>query len=215
MYAKSQEDLLDKSEINIVHDLIPFNVLIYFSIYLVLRNSMYNNHLPYYKERTTEDLDKGIKRYVILVTYLKWFGSHRTLPVGLIAKNSSEITDYINESKNEPTWKFKFRIKLLKMTLNLVMGLFCGLLRPRLDIRAPLNTTTTYAANTHKWKWTFLRYFDSSLLQCSTTKPAWQELGKLWNSYIYQQPPSCFFESCRKAVYASTITSEYFLEKAA
>jgi hypothetical protein len=34
---------------------------------------------------------------------LKWFGSHRTLPVGLIAKNSSEITDYINESKNEPT----------------------------------------------------------------------------------------------------------------
>ena len=132
MYAKSQEDLLDKSEINIVHDLIPFNVLTYFSIYLVLRNSMYNNHLPYYKERTTEDLDKGIKRYVILVTYLKRFGSHRALPVGLIAKNSSEITDYINESKNEPTWKFKFRIKLLKMTLNLVMGLFCGLLRPRL-----------------------------------------------------------------------------------
>ena len=103
MYAKSQEDLLDKSEINIVHDLIPFNVLIYFSIYLALRNSMYNNHLPYYKERTTEDLDKGIKRYVILVTYLKWFGSHRALPVGLIAKHCAKITDNINESKNEPT----------------------------------------------------------------------------------------------------------------
>ena len=158
---------------------------------------------------------QGDQTLMSLVTYLKWFGSHRALPVGLIAKNSSEITDYINESKNEPTWKFKFRIKLLKMTLNLVMGLFCGLLRPRLDIRAPLNTTTTYAANTHKWKWTFLRYFDSSLLQFSTTKPAWQELGKLWNSYIYRQPPSCFFESCRKAVYASTITSEYFLEKPA
>ena len=66
-------------------------------------------HLPYDKGKNDRNWTKGSNADMILVTYLKWFGSHRTLPVGLIAKHCAKITDNINESKYESTWKFKFR----------------------------------------------------------------------------------------------------------
>ena len=66
-------------------------------------------HLPYDKGKNNRNWTKGSNEDMILVTYLKWFSSHRTLPVGLIAKHSAKITDNIYESKYEATWKFKFR----------------------------------------------------------------------------------------------------------
>ena len=61
------------------------------------------------------------------------------------------------------------------MTLNLVMGLFCGLLRPRLDIRAPLNTTTTYAANKHTNE---NEPFSDTSTRASSNAPPLNQLGR-------------------------------------
>ena len=60
-------------------------------------------HLPYDKGKNNRNWTKGSNEDMILVTYLKWFSSHRTLPVGLIAKHSAKITDNIYESKYEAT----------------------------------------------------------------------------------------------------------------
>ena len=76
--------------------LIPFNVRYR---YTKFQNTIYSLTL-YIKEQ--QDWTKG-SNAILLVTYLKWFGSHRTLPVGLIAKHCAKITDYINDSKDETT----------------------------------------------------------------------------------------------------------------
>ena len=59
--------------------------------------------LTYLVQERLDRIGQRGSNAMLSVTYLKWFGSHRTLPVGLIAKHCAKITDYINDSKDETT----------------------------------------------------------------------------------------------------------------
>ena len=149
--------------------------------------------LTYLVQERLDRIGQRGSNAMLSVTYLKWFGSHRTLPVGLIAKHCAKITDYINESKYEPTWKFKFRIKLLNMIRNCVNGDIWRLLpdlnspeHARLQIRRqhlPPNNNKTRESI-----WIFLL----SLLQCSTRNQVGRNLESSERGTLYA-PSLCFW----------------------